>query len=98
MGIDILGSIVAFLVGFLPGVPAGFVLSSGHLLTSASAFFASPFAVSFGTSMPAIVPPIAGFLYGATGPLTLGATGGSIVGQLASSIFRSAYGLMAGAA
>ncbi len=95
---DILGSIVAFLVGFLPGVPAGYVLSSGHILTSAAAVASSPFAVSFGTSMPAFVPPILGFLYGAAGPLTLGATGGNIVGQLASSIFRSAYGLMAGAA
>ncbi len=96
---DILGSIVAFLVGFVPGLPAGYVLSSGHLLTSAGAFFASPLAVSFGTSMPASVPPILGSLYGAAGPLALlGDTGGNIVGQLASSIFRSAYGLMAGAA
>ena len=94
-----MGSLLAFLVGLLPGVPAGYVLSSGHLLTGLSAFLASPFAVSAGVSMPAIVPPIAGFLYGATGPLALlGDTGGSIVGQLASSIFRSAYGLMAGAA
>ncbi len=94
-----MGSLLAFLVGFLPGLPAGFVLSGFHILTNSVAFSASPFAVSTGVSMPASVPPIAGFLYGAAGPLALlGDTGGSIVGQLASSIFRSAYGLMAGAA
>ena len=96
---DILGSIVAFLVGFIPALPVGFLLSSGHIITNLAAISASPLAVSAGVSMPAIVPPIAGFLYGATGPLALlGETGGNIVGQLASSIFRSAYGLMAGAA
>lgn len=94
-----MGSLLAFLLGFVPGVPAGFVLSSGDILSNSAFFLASPFAVSTGVSLPASVPPILGFLYGAAGPLALfGDTGGNIVGQLASSIFRSAYGLMAGAA
>ena len=96
---EIIGSLLAFLLGSLPGSVATDIFPSGDLLTNSAFFLASPLAVSTGVSMPAIVPPILGFSYGAAGPLALfGETGGNIVGQLASSIFRSAYGLMAGAA
>jgi hypothetical protein len=96
---DLIGTALAGLVGVVPGLLVGLLARIPLAPLAISAEIAvDPLAVSAGVSLPAMFTPALGALVGFAGPFASAGMLGDAAGNVLSSIFRAAYGTMAGAA